>query len=94
MGSIGVGAIIRNDRGEVMAALSAKGPSVACSEEAEVLACCCAVEFAVDCGFTKLVIEGDNQFIVTALSLRKGLSSRLGHILQDVVCMITSLRWS
>ena len=29
-----------------------------------------------------------------ALSLRKGLSSSLGHILQDVVCMINSLRWS
>ena len=31
---------------------------------------------------------------MTALSLRKGLSSRLGHILQDVVCMINRLLWS
>ena len=52
------------------------------------------MEFAAECGFTELVIEGDNQSIMTALSLRKGLSSRLGHILQDVVCMINRLRWS
>ena len=35
----GVGVIIRNDRGEVMAALSAKGPLVTGSEEAEIFAC-------------------------------------------------------
>ena len=35
----GMGAIIRNENGEVMAALSAKGPLVTCSEKAEVLAC-------------------------------------------------------
>ena len=34
-----VGVIIRNDRGEVMAALSAKGPPVTGSEEAEIFAC-------------------------------------------------------
>ena len=35
----GVGVIIRNDREEVMAALSAKGPPVMGSEEAEIFAC-------------------------------------------------------
>ena len=35
----GVGAIIRNAQGEVMAGMSAKGPYVRNSEEAEVLVC-------------------------------------------------------
>lgn len=48
----------------------------------------------MECGFIELVIEGDNQSVMSALSLRRGLSSRLGHILQDMVCMINSLRWS
>lgn len=65
-----------------------------CSEEAEILACRHAVEFVVGCGFTKLVIEGDNQSVMTALRLKKGFSSRLGHILQDVVCLLNGLRWS
>ena len=43
-----------------MVALLAKGPPVMCSEEAEILACCSAVEFTVDCGFLELVLEGDN----------------------------------
>ena len=90
----GIGAIIRNNRGEVMASLSTKGPPVACSEEAEILACRHAVEFALECGFTKLVLEGDNQAIMTALSSRRGLVSRLGHIIQDVICMLNSLRLS
>ena len=40
--------VIRNDKGEVMAALSAKGPPVMDSEEAEVLAGRKALEFALD----------------------------------------------
>ena len=43
----GYGVIIRNDRGEVMAASSARGDSASGSEEAEVLACHHAVEFAL-----------------------------------------------
>ena len=46
-----VGAIIGNGKGEVMAAMSAKGPPVEDSEEAETLACRRAVEFAIDTGF-------------------------------------------
>ncbi|XP_023894126.1 uncharacterized protein LOC112006058 [Quercus suber] len=94
LGATGVRAIIRNDRGEVMASLSAKGPPVTCNDEVEILACHRTMEFAVECGFTELVIEGNNQSIMTALRLRKGLSSRWGHILQDVVCMLNGLRWS
>ena len=88
-----VGAIIRNDKGEVMASLSAKGPPVTSSEEAEIYACRRAVEFAVECGFSELVLEGDNQALMDALSTRKGLLSWLGQILQDVLCMLDRLRW-
>lgn len=48
--SSGFGAIIRNNKGEVMAAMSAKGPVVADSEEAEVLTCWRALEFVVEAG--------------------------------------------
>ena len=89
----GVGAIIQNDRGEVMAALSAKDPLVTGSEEVEIFACRRAVEFAVECGFSELVLEGDNQALMDALSTRKRLSSWLGHILQDVLCLLNRLSW-
>ena len=62
--SIGFGAIIQNDKGEVMAAMAAVGPPVSSSEEAELLACRKAVEFATDAGFPELVIEGDNSNVM------------------------------
>ena len=45
------GAIIRKDSGEVMASISARGPPVIDSEEAEILARRNALEFAVDARF-------------------------------------------
>ena len=33
------GVVIRNEKGEVMATMAAKGPEVFCTEEAELLAC-------------------------------------------------------
>ena len=53
----GFGAIIRNDKGKVMAAMSVGGPPVSSSEEAELLACRKVVEFATDVGFLELVIK-------------------------------------
>ena len=52
----GFGAIIRNDKGEVMAAMFVKGPPVTCSEEAEILACRKALEFSIDAGFSNVII--------------------------------------
>ena len=56
----GMGAIIRDEKGEVLALLSAKGLPVTCNEEAKILACHRTVVFATECGFSKLVVEGDN----------------------------------
>ena len=50
-----------------MAGLSARGPSVVSSEEAEVLACRKALEFALDSGFSDLVVEGDNALVMKAI---------------------------
>ena len=58
--SSGFGAVIRNFSGEVMAAMTVKGPAVQGSDMAELLACRKALEFTIDAGFTMLVMEGDN----------------------------------
>ncbi|XP_030939010.1 uncharacterized protein LOC115963910 [Quercus lobata] len=56
----GYGAVIRNEKGEVMAALAAKGGAVRDSEEVEVFACRKALEFAIDAGFMEIILEGDS----------------------------------
>lgn len=61
-------AVIRNEKGEVMASMSARGPPVKDSEEVEIIACRKAMEFAIDAGFTELIVEGDNVAIMNALT--------------------------
>ena len=51
-----------------MAAMTTTGLKVSSSEEAELLACRRSMEFAVDAGFTKLIIEGDNVNVMQAIS--------------------------
>ena len=60
--------MIRNATGEVMAALSARGAIVGDNEEAEALACQKAMEFAIDVGFSELMVEGDNVMVISAVS--------------------------
>ena len=64
----GIGAVIRNDKGEVMVVLSSTVPTITDSEEAEVLACRKALEFVVEVGFFKLVIEGDNINVMQSIT--------------------------
>ena len=94
LGCLGVGAIIQNERGEVMAALSAKGPFVQNSEEAETLACRKTLEFAIDVGFSDLIIEGDNVSVMRAVASNCMDGSRLGNVLEDIHWLVRGLRWS
>ena len=91
----GFGAVIRNEKGEVMAAYAARGPPVTDSKETEALACCKAMEFAMDAGFSDLIIEGDNAEVMKAISSPRVNCSRLGHIYDDIRCLTAGVRaWS
>jgi len=83
MESLGFGAFIRNSTRAVIAALLAKGPPVANSEEAEVLACRRALEFAVEAGFQEVVVEADSVTIIRGLTATKLEKSMLGNIYED-----------
>ena len=82
--SSGFGVVICNNLGEIMAAMSAKGPAIGDSEEAEVLARRRALEFAVDAGFAELEIEGDNVTVMRSLASSSTSQSRLGNIYEDI----------
>ena len=89
------GVVIRNDKGEVMAALSAKGLSVMDSEEAEVLAGRKALEFALDSSFMEVVLEGDIIGVMRSILSNRVNNSGLGHIYVDIHCLVASFRiWS
>ena len=89
----GVGAIIRNGKGEVMVAMSTKGPPVGDNEEAGIWACRRVIEFVIDASFTDLVIEGDNAAVMSSISSPGADQSWLGHIIQDIQWLAQGLRW-
>lgn len=73
--------IIRNDKGEVMAALSTRGCPALDSDENIIMACHKAILFAKDSGFRDVVIEEDNVVVMRSLSSPERYFSRLGHII-------------
>ena len=91
--SSGIGAVIRNAAGEVMAALSARGAAVIDSEEAEAIACRKALEFAIDAGFSELVVEGDNSVVLSSVSSIHPDWSRLGVIYDDIRHLAAGLHY-
>ena len=90
--ALGFGAVIRNGEGEVLVALAARGPPISNSEEAEVLVCRKALEFAVGARFAELILEGDNESVIQTISRSQPNSSRLGHLNGDIQCLCTGLR--
>ncbi|XP_075665089.1 uncharacterized protein LOC142634697 [Castanea sativa] len=92
MAASGVGVIIWNYNGQVMAALSSKGPTVLDSEEAEILACRQAMKFAIDAGFSELVVEGDNINVMCSIFSDRTDWSRLGNIYDDICWLAGRLR--
>ena len=73
-----------------MAGMSAIGLKVDTSEKAELLACRRSIEFVVDAGFTRLVIEGDNSnvnfFNVASYSF-------IGNVVDDIRHLMSGLQW-
>nr|XP_023907664.1 uncharacterized protein LOC112019374 [Quercus suber] len=93
LNSSGFGVIIRNERDEVMAAMSVKGPPVNDGEEAKILACWKALEFSIDAGFLELIIEGDNANVMRSISSPNTDHFLLEHVFKDVHCLIHGLHW-
>ena len=77
----------------VMAAMSARGPAVHSSEEGELLACRKAIEFAIDAGFSKLVLEGDNVNVMQAISSQEDNISLPENVVEDIKHLIKGLQW-
>ena len=76
--------MIWNEKGEVMAAIAARGSAVQDSEEVEVMACRKALEFAIDAGFTEIILEADNAMVMKTISQAQPDLSRLGLIYEDI----------
>ena len=89
-GRAGLGVIIRNNDGAVMALMAQQIPLPTTVAQVEALAARRVVEFALEIGITKAIVEGDSETIVRELK-EPTLSMALhGHLIQDVKCLSSS----
>ena len=87
-GKAGLGVVIRNSNGEVMASMSLLVQLPSTVAQVEAMAARKATEFALEIGFDEIILEGDSEIIYKDL-LNIGSSLALhGHLIQDVKALV------
>ncbi|XP_030963939.1 uncharacterized protein LOC115985110 [Quercus lobata] len=82
---VGIGVVIRNCKGELMAALLEKIQKPQSVVALEMLAARRAALFACECGFQQSSFEGDSELVIKALRYGEMQHSSVGHILKDTM---------
>ncbi|KAL0009466.1 hypothetical protein SO802_010968 [Lithocarpus litseifolius] len=80
----GIGIIIRNDHGLVMAALTQVIPLPTSVEIVEVLAARRALIFAYELGFNRIILEGDSEIAIRAMNSENFSAASFGHLIADI----------
>ena len=91
-GEAGIGVIVRDARGEVIAALAKKILYSGLVEVLEDLAARRAAKFAVELGLSSSILEGDSEVVYKALQASDWCHSSISEIVNDTVSMVGSLR--
>ena len=93
----GIGVIIRNSRGEVMASLAKKKKKINPSsvEIVELLAARWAVILVQELDFENSIFEGESEIVINPLQNDDRLKSSIGNLVQDTSSFVNSLKsWS
>ena len=80
----GLGIVIRDESGLIIAALSQKIPLPSSVDMVEALAARQALIFAQEISIFKAVVEGDSLKVIQALNNPKPNRTQLGHIIIDI----------
>ena len=83
-GKAGLGVIIRNSEGDVMASMSQQIPLPTIVAQVEALAVRRAAVFALEIGINKAILEGNSETIVKELMEPTPSLALHGHLIQDV----------
>ena len=83
---MGIGVVIRDNNGLVMASMSKLLPQQYTSLEIETLAASSALEFAAKLGFRQVTLETDSQVLSNALRHNSPYLFPLGLLIDDIIC--------
>ena len=86
----GLGVVIRNDRGKVLAAEKIPIPNLVLT--LEILAARRVVQFVHEVGISNSIFEGDSKISINALRKGQLLHSSFGHIIRDILLSTNSLQ--
>lgn len=86
----GAGAVIRNERGEFMVAMTSSIPGAGSSDHVEAMAGLMALDVALSIGLNRIVLEGDAIRIIQAILSTDEDLSPIGTIIKDIKLKVRS----
>lgn len=90
--SAGIGVVVLDDKGEVLAALAERILMPDSVLVLETLAAWRAVQFVKELGFQTSIFEGDFETIINAIQQQNLLHSSFGHIIREVLSSTSSFQ--
>ena len=88
----GIGVVVRNEHGEVVAALAEQIPILDSIFTLETLAAKHVVHFVRELGLRNVVFDGDSESSIQAISNRLLSHSSCGHIIHDILLFASSFQ--
>ena len=88
----GLGVVISNFEGQVMAVLSEKIQKPHLVLSVGLLVARRVITFCIEMGFQNSIFEGDSEFIINSLWGKGSVNSQDGHIVQDILSYANSLQ--
>ena len=91
---VGIGVVIREEKGRVVAAMSKTRQGILEPSTGEAFGAFHAARLITELGLQNLILEGDAKQIVEAISSHTSTWSRYGHLVDDTKRLLCSLpRW-
>ncbi|XP_030970588.1 uncharacterized protein LOC115990962 [Quercus lobata] len=80
----GLGVVVRDHKGRVMASMSKKTKLPSSSDEVEALAVVRAISFALELHLPSVIVEGDSELIISALRSEEESFTSFGHLISSI----------
>lgn len=88
----GIGVILRDDRGEVLFAMSRKEVHVLEAQDVETMAALRDLQMILNLGISSLVLEGDSLVVIEAIRSREDNLSRHGPLIAEIQVLLNQFR--
>ena len=80
----GLGVVVRDSHGQVLASLAEKIKLPPCSDEIEALAAVRVITLAMDLNLPSFIVEGDSEVVISALRSEEDSFSSFGHLISSI----------